>query len=257
MKKNIKVTYETLSIICFLLFVIVGFSTIIMISSTDNALLLDKIAKYIVTFLIIDGTVGLLLLSINNNLKISKKDNVAFTIRRKFIKKYLNIRVLFTISMIFIVFLFIFVVGYDKLQELEYKDLVYSLNDNSDYENRITKKNSTKDYKSLDSNMFLGYRIDNKEVIDSYLCFIYDDKLTCLKKGKESFLKNKKKVEKVIGIDNCFEYQNYYKCSYNNYSISMNSKGSLNIMIEYSEDDKDYCVNQDNSFECHLIKDYD
>ena len=37
----------------------------------------------------------------------------------------------------------------------------------------------------------------------------------------------------------------------------MNSKGSLNIMIEYSEDDKDYCVNQDNSFECHLIKDYD
>ena len=23
------------------------------------------------------------------------------------------------------------------------------------------------------------------------------------------------------------------------------------------ENDKDYCVNQDNSFECHLIKDYD
>ena len=135
--------------------------------------------------------------------------------------------------------------------ELEYKDLVYSLNDNSDYDNRITKNNSTKDYKSLDSNMFLGYKIENNEVIDSYLCFIYAKKLTCLKHGKENYLKNKKKIEKVIGKENCYEYQNYYKCSYNNYSFNMNSNGSLTAMIEYNEDDKDYCYNQNKSFKCN------
>ena len=257
MKKNIKVTYKSLAFIFYALFIIAMLFLVMVLPNltlTDDVL--SKIWNFIFVFIIIDGCIALLFTFINGSLEEHKKDNTAFIIRRRFINKYCNIKILFGIAMFILVLLFVVVVK-DRLNEIEYKDLIYSLKDNSDYDNRITKKNSTRDYKSLNSNMFLGYKVENKEIIESYICFIYNDKLTCLKVGKNNYKKNKNKIENIFGKNNCFDYQDYYQCSDIEHDFNINKNGNLSIMFNYNDDEKDYCYSKGNKLKCNLIKDYE
>ena len=141
-----------------------------------------------------------------------------------------------------------------KIKEIDCSDCVY-------FYSKEPKKvgdeivDYTKDYSSLNSNFFLGYKIDsNSKIKNTYICGIEKGKLFCIEGNIDDskYEDNKKTLSKIYDKDSCKETildgGKSYQCSGDIYIVL--TDGASNY-IGASKSDQCY-VNYDSYSYCYF-----
>ena len=244
-----KLSLKKLIVVLFVIFVFLLFAYLL-IGALDAYYgvpdLLYSINEYFPNIAIVFGLLIIILIVIYVIKFIQNKDPIVI-LNKKTIGSFVGI-----VIAIFIIYGFTF---YNKIiNMIEYRDLLFSVYDSSyDY---FDIKSLTKDYDSLKSDMFLGFKVDNNEIVEEHLCIYIDNKLTCLKAfDKKEYKKYKYKIESLFSKNSCHEENDNskdYICSNGVYTIVLKKSGRINGFVNNFGKTVKSCCSERDSIVCNF-----
>lgn len=249
MKKNTK-DITVSSIFTLLYYSLYGAFFSIVISFLLVVLLSEKIDEKIIVYPELYFVIGLIVGVFGFFLDMfleSKGKNILFRVRISTYKQFRKAAVVLAIAFVPIIIIGMAMFNYiDYIKHNPSTDTSNILYSTKSYrlDDEISSKDLKKDYKELNSDVFLGYYIDDDTIFSNYVCFIKEKQLTCLEGfgfDDSTYESNYEIMVKTFGNNACGEKDDEFICSDDEIIVSLIQDGTVSV-----RSDNRYCEAKSN-----------